>query len=290
MIGIRPLLSAGTVTLAIIAGLGPGAPRPEVEVGARRLVAERADRYEQALAALGAELAAAVEEARAGAARMVAGARPPDPALNRAAVLTARAEQRAARARAALAELQAAHRAWRPDEEPPDAPLERGELDSIAAQLTASAEAADEFVAMRERATTLTNLLRDALAALDAGDLAGARPLVAHARADHDAVAAWEVDLVSLPVWLETTDEMIGAVERIVSATERSDAGAAAAAAAEFAALAGEAAQADRALRIAIGEGGSAVTAAPLGRLASALSSIEEQRAALRPLREAARQ
>ena len=43
----------------------------------------------------------------------------------------------------------------------------------------------------------------------------------------------------------------------------------------EFAALADDAATADRALRIALSEGGAALLAAPLERLAAALRSIE---------------
>ena len=47
------------------------------------------------------------------------------------------------------------------------------------------------------------------------------------------------------------------------------------AAAEAFSALTDDAATADRALRIAIGEGGSSLTAAPLERLAAALGGIE---------------
>jgi hypothetical protein len=99
-------------------------------------------------------------------------------------------------------------------------------------------------------------------------------------------VAAWDAGLVTLPIWVETTDEMIGAVERILDATERGDDGAASEAAAEFSSLSDQGATADRALRIAMGEGGSAVTSTPLGRLASVLSSIGELRATLASIRE----
>ena len=86
---------------------------------------------------------------------------------------------------------------------------------------------------------------------------------------------AWETDLPTLPVWIGTTDAMIDAVERILDATRAGDAAAARDAADEFAALADEAATADRALRIALSEGGAALIAAPLERLAAALRSIE---------------
>jgi hypothetical protein len=87
---------------------------------------------------------------------------------------------------------------------------------------------------------------------------------------------------VTLPVWIETTNEMIGAVERVIGATREGDATAADEAADDFAALADDAVTADRALRIAIGEAGSAVTAIALERLAASLRAVEDLRAAAR--------
>jgi hypothetical protein len=139
---------------------------------------------------------------------------------------------------------------------------------------------------MRRRAAAIPGTLADALRALEAHDLAEARTLVDEVRESHRIVAEWEIGLVTLPIWVETTDEMIGAVERILEATERGDDGAASKAAAEFSALSAEGATADRALRIAMGEGGSAVTATPLGRLAAVLSAIGELRATLASIRE----
>jgi len=287
MIGTRSLLSAVAATVVVGAGLGAGAPRPEIEIGARRLVTDRAERADEALAQLEASLAPAVDAARAGAARVVAGDETPGAILHEAADLIAAAEGTAGDARRAVGALEEARRAWRPEGDPLGQATDAGELGSIAAQLEASAEAADEFAAIRQRALAVTGTLRAALVALDAGDVAGARPLVAEAREDHRAVVSWEVDLVTLPVWIATSDEMIGAVERIVNATQRGDEAAAVQAANDFAALADDGATADRALRIAIGEGGSAVTAAPLGRLASVLSAIGELRLTVASVRAA---
>jgi hypothetical protein len=141
---------------------------------------------------------------------------------------------------------------------------------------------------MRARAGEVTEAVRDALDALDAGDLDAARLLLVEARSDHGSVADWEVELVTLPLWLETADAMIRAVERVVDAIDRNDSAAAVAAAEAFAALEDEAATADRAVRIAMSEGGVAVTAAPLERLGSILSSIAELRATLAAVRAAA--
>jgi hypothetical protein len=162
----------------------------------------------------------------------------------------------------------------------PAAPDPR-DLASIAGQLSATAAAGDAFVETRQRAQAVAGELETALAALDAGDLDAAAGAVREARADHDAVAAWDVGAVTLPVWIGTTDAMIGAVERIVDATRHGDAEAAQAAADDFAALGDDGVMADRALRIAIGEAGSSVSATPLGRLAGVLAEIDQLRFAI---------
>jgi hypothetical protein len=157
-------------------------------------------------------------------------------------------------------------------------PIAAGELSSIGAQLAAAAPAADTFLDLRRRAGGVPGLLDDALAALERGDPDAAADTVAAARADLDLVSAWEAAPTSLPVWVETTDAMISAMEDIISATREGDAAAAMVAADAFSALTEEAAAADRSLRIALGEGGSALTAAPLERLAAALGGIEDTR------------
>ena len=286
MIGNRGLLPAMAVAALLVGALGGGEPRPEIEISARRLVAERAARADETLVRLFTALEPAVDAARAGAARVVAGDEAPGVVLAGAANLIASAEDEAADARRAVAAMEEARRAWNPDGDPVAPATERGELGSIAAQLEGSGAAADEFTSMRLRAAAIPGTLADALGALETRDVDQARVLVDAARESHDIVAAWEVGLVTLPIWVETTDEMIGAVERILDATERGDDVAASEAAAEFAALSVDGATADRALRIAMGEGGSAVTSTPLGRLAAVLSSIGELRATLAPIRE----
>ncbi len=281
MIGMRTVATAGALAIAVAMAFGAGAPRPEVDLGARRLVVERAERADDALAALEAALGPALDAARSGAARVVAGDAEPGPTLREAAELLAGAAPRAAEARRAVLALDQARRARSPQASVLPPATARGELTSIAAQLEATADAADAFSQMRERAAGVAASLRAALSALDAGDLAEASEHVGRAREDHEAIAAWELGVDTLPVWTETSDAMIGAMERILVATERGDAEAAEAAADDFSELGDDGERADRALRIAIGEGGSAVTAAPLGRLAAVLASIADARAAV---------
>jgi hypothetical protein len=277
MIGTRVALAL-LLTLILVPVIGAGGPDPSLAQAAQGLVLERAARADMALATLERALSPGLDAGRRAAARVVAGNEAPSTDLRTAAAEVGSAAGAAEAAGRAVRALEGARRSLGAGE-PIHAELASGEVGSVAAQLEASAPAADAFAEMRTRAEGLVGGLEAVLAALDREALDEARTGVAAVRADHDALAAWEVDLVTLPVWLDTTDAMIGAVEAIVAATEAGDREAALEAADEFAALAEDAAPADRALRIAIGEGGSAMTAAPLGRLADLLRTVADARA-----------
>ncbi len=281
MIGTRALLSAGVVPIVLVPLLGTPGPDPSAGVEARRLVVARAERAGTALAELQAALEHGLDAGRSGAAAVVEGDDPPGPRLEDAAVRLEDAGSAAADVRSAITGLEVARRARDPDAAALEPPVGSGEVASIAAQLEATAPAADAFAAMRRRADGVTAALDGALASLQTGDLEMAAERVAAARADHALLASWEVDFPTFPVWLETTDEMIGAVETIIEATLEEDRAVAQQAADDFAALADRAATADRALRIALGEGGAAVTAVPLGRLADVLGRVERARGAV---------
>ena len=289
MIGIRAAGPAIVAVTGVALLLGAGSPRPEIDVGARALVERRAAVAAAAVDALERDLAPAVEVARTGSARVVAGDDAPGPPLAEAATIVRHAEPLAKRARNAAMELERAIRARSPTTQPDLVPVPEGELTSIADQLDATVKAADAFAAMRHRAAGVLTALGNALAALEEGDIAGARDLVAAARADRDALAAWDVELATLPVWLDVVDEMIRTMERIIDATDRGDATEARAAADAFATLGGEASTADRALRIAMSEGGASVAAPALGRLAEVMAAIDETRRRIATAAESAR-
>lgn len=281
MIG-RPSLLIGTVAAVfVVVIVGAGGPGPETAVVADRLVAERAAAADSALTALADRLAPAVDAAREGGTRVVAGEEPPGPALIQAAELVTAASDAAIAARAACTDLAAALRARAPDAAPLPPCPDPAELASVAGQLGSTASAGDSFADLRRRAEHVTVALDASLEALADGDVEAAASAAGEARADHDAVAALEPKPVTLPVWIETTDEMIGAVEGVIEATRAGDRAAAEEAAADFAALADAGTTADRALRIAIGEGGSAVTGTALERLAAFLGGVEDLRAAV---------
>jgi hypothetical protein len=285
MIGIRSALS-GIAAMALAGGvLAPAAPNPAAGIAARRLVVERASTAIDRLDELDRLVEAAVASARRGAARVVSGAEPPGPSLTEAAAVLAGAEDAATEARRAIRAADGAQRALDPAASGSEPALAAGEVGSIGTQLEATVPAAESFAQMRRRAEALVGGLDAALEALVDGDPAEADRLATAARTDHDAISAWEVELVTLPVWIATTDALVGDVETLVAATRAGDSAAAEAAAEAFATRGEEAATADRALRIAMSEGGAAVTAPPLGRLATLRAAIRDERLRMDALR-----
>ncbi len=285
MIGARSAASGLAAAIALIAALGPGGPRPEVEVGARDLVADRAASAATAAETLADALGPALEAGRRGGALVIAGDASPGPSMAEAAGRLLDAVPLALALRSAREALDAARRARDPGVAAlPPAP-DPADLASIAGQLEASADAGDAFAEMRRRASAVPTWLEDALDALESSDPETAADAVAGARADHEALVAWEVDLVTLPIWLETTGAMIDAVDDVVAAIRAGDADAAAAAAAEVEALSEDAVRANRALQIAIAEGGGAIASAPMSRLATVLGELLTLREAIGAVR-----
>ncbi|CAN5563613.1 hypothetical protein BH23CHL10_BH23CHL10_07510 [soil metagenome] len=277
MIGIRAVLPLGLVTIGLATILGPGWPDPGIGLAAQRLVIERAVRADAALAALEQGVAPGLEAARQASARVVTGDEGPGPLFRTAAVLLTDLD--ASDVRDAAARLDGARQAAMPGAPVVATPVDAGEIASIAAQLHGTADAADAFVTMRRRAERVTGTLDEALTFLERGEADLASERVAAARGEHDIIAGWEVGLPTLPVWIGTVDAMIGAMERLVAATQVGNREDAAAAASDVAAVADDAATADRALRIAIGEGGTSIASTPLGRLADLLGRVRDARA-----------
>jgi hypothetical protein len=278
MIGTRIGASAALAVLGLGLLVGSRTVDPSTTIAAERLVGERAGAAVRALDELREAVRPALDAAREAAAAVLSADEPVSPRLEAAAALAAASEATVLPARRAVALVGAARVAWHPDVAPDPEPIEVGELASIAAQLRAAGPACDAFVELRMRASGLPSVLEQALSALDRGALEDAADLTARARADHDAIVAWETDLPTIPVWIDTTGAMISAVEQVLDATRVGDEAAAIEAAEAFAALGSDAAEADRALRIALSEGGAALTAAPLERLAAAMEAIETSR------------
>lgn len=278
MIGTRALLSAAATVLGVVILLSPRVADPAVGLAAERIVRVRAAAAVEALDELRSAIQPGLDEARGAAAAVLTADAPPGERLDAAGVTIADADAAAIAARRVWQRLNGARAAWRVGLEPLPDPIARGELPSIGDQLRATAPAADAFVDMRLRGLELPTALAEAISALERGDPDAAAAVVEQARAGHALVASWEGAPPTLPVWVGTVDAMIAAVDALITATRADDAEAAANAADAFNALADDAATADRALRIALGEGGSALTAAPLERLAGVLGGIEDAR------------
>ena len=283
MISTR-VIAAALAVVGVAFLLGPGARDPAATIGAERLIRDRAVAAVVALDQLRASVEPGLDAARAASAGVLSGDDAPSQGIEAAAALIADAEEAVAPARRAVSSLASARAAWHPgtsQPSQPSQPVAAGELTSIATQLRASAQVADAFADRRVRGTGLPAVLEQALRSLNAGGFSEASEHVARARDAHAAIVAWETDLPTLPIWIATMDAMISAVEQIVEATRDGDDAMALEAAEAFGAISGDAATADRALRIALSEGGSALTAAPLERLAATIGAIEDSRAAV---------
>ena len=103
-----------------------------------------------------------------------------------------------------------------------------------------------------------------------------------------DELRAWEDDAPVLSVWIDTVDAMIGAMQRLVDAVRAGDAEEAEVAQAAFADAGEGATEADRALRIGLGEAGSGVTAVPVGGSPTSLAALGELELAVRAARDEA--
>ena len=271
MIGTPALVAGLAGIVALVPLLGPGGPDPSAALAARGLVAERAEAADDALRALETSIQPALDLARSGAARVVNGESSPGAPLAEAGERLVELDAQGREASSTVRALEGARRAMGAAGTPAEPPARAGELASIGAQLQGTADAADRFAEMRLRAERVLTELATVVEALGDSDAASAGEALARARSDHRAIAAWEVDLVTLPVWVEAAGALLDAAGALVLATAEGDAEAAAEAADELATQREGAASADRALRIAMAEGGAAVTAAPLARLADLL-------------------
>lgn len=280
------LVAAVIMALALV--LGGGAPRPEVARASSAAIVEAADRTLEAINRLETELTPAVDAARSGSARVVGGEEDPAEPMAAAAEMALAAAPAAVEVRAALGDLERARAALDPSALPlPPAP-DGADLASIAAQLGDAGEAGVRFAETRRRAEAVSGDLVDALDAVAAGEPDEAHEQLLLGLVAVDELRAWEDDAPALSVWIDTVDAMIRAMQRLVDAVRADDAEEADAAQAAFVDAARGGVEADRALRIGLGEAGSAVTAVPVGRLASTLATLDELELAVRAARDEA--
>jgi len=278
LVGVGAVLILGTVLAT-----RPAGPAGDPTVGAERAAALRGEAVRAAgqQDALITQLYAALDAGRRGSALVVDGDGLPRDDLEEAARILAAATDEAARAGAAADRVDGMLAAVAPERGPLPAGPSSALLPGIAAQFTNAAEAAEPFVARRHATMDTLDALADALSALDGDDPRGALDALDRAESSLEAVRDWEEPPTILPLWLDTTSELVSAARAIAEASLAGDAKAVDRAAARYALAADDARRADTALAIAIAESGSSLAATPLQLLADALEAATALRQAL---------
>lgn len=283
--GRRAPTTAIVVALAVGVGFGlrsPDASGADSPGQAARLASlgSAVALADGALERLEALLEDAIDHARRGTARTVAG-EAPEPELSAAAEIAVAGVDTANAARRALRDLAGTAAAVASGTSVQGISFDGTELQLIAAQLTASAEAASLFVERRLATAAVVEALANGLAALERDDPRGALESLAAAEAPLALLAEWPERPALLRYWMAVSGDLLDAARDIATATIDRDPVAVQAAAERYA-TASEAAQgADNALAFALSEAGSAVSAKPLQRLARAAGEVADLRAAL---------
>jgi hypothetical protein len=253
---------------------------PPGEAARLRGMERAADAAEGALARLYSVLELARGSARRGAAQTVSG-EAPAPELTAAAEIMTGGSDVAEKARRALVNLAGVAAAVRPDATTPLLSYGGPELELVAAQLRASADAARLFVDRRHATQVVVDALAAGLAALDRNDPASAIASLERADAPLALLDQWTLRPPLFRYWLQVSTDLIDAARDIATATLDGDAAAVRAAAARYAKAAEAARGADNALAVTLSEEGSAVTATPLQRLAADADEIVQARSAV---------
>jgi len=245
--------------------------------------ARSADTADEALATVDAALLSASDHARSGSAATISGTT--DPATDFLAAADSVAGSAPARtvAEGALERLTAIGARLGTDDTPA-LTWSAADLAALVAQLRSTAGEASAFVLMRQSAEAAMDALGDAAAAINASDLDAADAALARAALELTIVTAWEGRLDTLSVWLDTVNELAAASQAIVDAARAGDPVALAEARSRYATAAEAAALADRALAIALSEGGGAVVAPALASLADARRAVAAARFGLASL------
>lgn len=275
----RPATVLGTLAI-VVSGLlfmGRSADAaladPPVEAARSTAVRDAGLAASIALERLHLALEAAIAAGRDGTAATVSGDADPAPALTRAADRLDAARGPAGAAVGAVDRFSGVSRAE--GIALPGLSVGPAELATIVRQLREAAVPASTFASNRGHTERTVAELGSALAALEHGDPQAALEAADRADGELAAVRAWKADLVTLPLWIRTTGELVVAVRRGSEALLSADPAALAAARREFAAAALEAHRADVALGIAMAEGGSSIADPALRGLAHAIEAVK---------------
>ena len=139
-------------------------------------------------------------------------------------------------------------------------------------------------MARRHAAQAVIDALAAGLAALDANDPAAALASLAKADAPLALLGDWVERPPLFRYWMRISTDLVDAARGIASATLDGDAAAVKAAAERYAKAADAARGADNALAVTLSQEGSAVSEAPLQRLAIAADEVTDALSAVKAL------
>jgi hypothetical protein len=291
----RQMIGAGgrrraviAIGLGLVVGIGfglrspdPARADPPAQAARERQLADAAEAADVALGDLGRRIAVARDHARLGTA-LTASGEAPAAELTAAADAVAAASGDADDARRALDLVAGLAAAIAPKEAVPSLSYGGADLEQIAAQLAASAPAADLFVERRHATQAVVDALSAALAQLERDEPEAALASLAQADAPMTLLQAWDQRPPLLRYWMTISTDLLDAAGDIARATIANDPAAAEAAGQRYAKAAEAARGADNALALSLSEAGAAVSATPLRRLAAVADEVDGARTALR--------
>ena len=272
---------AGLVLIILAFGARAADQAAADPIRTARLTAEaraQADAAASSLAAVDGMMRSAIDHARHGQADILSGADDPSVAMTAAANDLEATADALDGARADLDRLAWTLRAVDQDVHPPSLDLTAEQLRSLSAQWRAAALPSSSLADLRRHSDETLAELDDALAALDADDPDAAVAALDRADAALDAIRPSADDMPTLPVWIDTVDQLIRATRAIAAAAAARDPEALARAQAVYEAVATNAHRADQALTIALGEAASQATGPATAASAEALRAVAAAR------------
>jgi hypothetical protein len=279
----RPV-AAGLAAIVVLGAIfslrspDPAVADPAAAAALRAQLEAQAVAARTALRNLQRAISGAIDQARTGAALTIAGTQDPGAYFAGAGSRLGAAEALLTPARDAVANVAGSLAIAAPGSATyePSLGVRPGELLGTGAQLTTVAVAADAFVSMRRSTEATLAQLSAALAALAAEQPAKAIVALDAADAELAIVRAWPGQLQTLPIWADTTEQLLTALRALARATIAHDVAAARAAERAYQTAADNGHHADQALAIAIAEGGSAISSGAMRSAADELAAVEQ--------------
>ena len=271
MIRVAAFIAAVLLLLVLLGARSadPGVSDPIRLAWLARVGASQADAADEALVLAEDVMVEGTDHAREGMTAILSGDTDPAVPLAQAAASFESAAPLVDAAQASLTALRWTLLALDPNAAVPELTIQQADILAISAQWLAAAPPSAALADLRRQAEGTVTLLGDALASLDADDPEAALVSLDEAEAALEPLRDQADRMPALGVWIDTVDALITAMRDIALAAQAGDQAALTEAQAAYEAAAADAARADQALTIAIGE-----SAAQIVRPASASSAV----------------